>query len=262
MKVSHRTPGTPVIASLALIFGAAALLLFPTPASAEITNGDYENGWYTDGDDYVPCWWTKYETFSGGYPETSIITSSNDNGPSLPGTLSVHWSRTGGGSSGDWTVIEQELALDIPPCGELWFCIDIMAIYHDLGGSGWTPENWEFPVTLMVFFTDVGGVARFWQFGWYIWIDDATGPAPNGYVIPSGLGIVYSKQVLAGVWYAEGFDLLAQLRTLAEPQTITKIRVGGSGWDFEGKADNLRCSTVGPTRVESASWGSIKALYR
>lgn len=246
---------------LIAVTAAVVMLLAGTQADAEITHGSFEDGWYTDGDDLIPCWWTKFETQMGAGGEPTIIWQSLDNGPSEPGTLSVHWTRTGGGGSGDWTVIEQELNLNIQECGQLWLCVDIKAIYHNLGGSGWTPDNWEFPVTLLVYFTDTNGVDRYWQFGWYLWIDEATAPAPNGYVTPSGAGIVYSKQVQGGVWHAEGFNLLAHLRTLAEPQTITKIRIGGTGWDFEGKADNIRMSVVGPTLAQPTTWGSLKALY-
>jgi hypothetical protein len=113
----------------------------------------------------------------------------------------------------------------------------------------------------VIYFTDTNGIARYWQFGWYCWIDGATGPPPWGYITPDGLGIVYSTQVACGSWYPWSFNLLAELNSLAPPRTIDKIRVGGSGWDFEGLADNI--VIVGnPTSVASTSWGTVKALFR
>ena len=39
------------------------------------------------------------------------------------------------------------------------------------------------------------------------------------------------------MWTSHSFDLLSQLNN---PKTINKIRVGGSGWNFEGKVDNVQ----------------------
>ncbi len=199
-------------------------------------NGHFEDGFYADADDMIPNRWTKLETNPS---ETTIIYEDLDNGPSFPGTSSTAWERLDGGVSGDWTTIEQDMDLDVSGPADVSLELDVKALHHNLGGSGWTEDEWEYPVTLRISYTDVDGFAKTWVHGWYIWIDEETGPPPDGAVVNDGNTIVYSKQIDADVWYPESFDLIGELSTLSPPATIDRIRLGGAGWDFGGKADNV-----------------------
>jgi hypothetical protein len=117
--------------------------------------------------------------------------------------------------------------------------IDVKAFSHNLGGSGITPQDWEYPVTVVIYYTDTGGTPRYWQWGWYLWIDESTGPPPNHKQV-TGNGVVTAQQIPAGLWVLNSFNLLTEL---TNPATISSIRVAGSGWDFAGRADNvqIRC---------------------
>ncbi|MGB8657082.1 MAG: dockerin type I domain-containing protein [Candidatus Zixiibacteriota bacterium] len=205
-------------------------------AADAVTNGNYEGGFFVDGDDQVPNGWIKYETFSGGSGETSILSQAGDNGPTLAGSSSLNWVRSNDNMSGDWTACDQFLNYDVTNCNTLTLTIDVKAFSHSLGGSGYTPEDWEYPVTVVVYYTDTGGTQRYWQWGWYLWIDSQTAPRPDHEQV-SGNGVVTGQQIPTNQWVANSFNLLTEL---TNPKTITKIRVGGSGWDFEGRADNVQ----------------------
>ncbi len=236
-----------------LVLGVVVISLIWVGANAQtniVTNGDFEGGFTPDGTgDVIPNGWAKFETSPG---ENSTLDSAIDNGPTLPGYRSLDWVRTGGGMSGDWTTCEQILNYDVSNCLSLTLTIDVKAFSHNLGGSGWTVHEFEYPVTIVVYYTDTGGTQRFWQWGWYLWIDAETGPRPDHTSVP-GNGIVTGQQIPANTWVPNSFNLLSEL---TNPQTIDKIRVGGSGWDFEGRADNVQilCGAAIPTLTE---WGLI-----
>lgn len=209
-----------------------------------LTNGDFEGGFTPDGTgDMIPTGWTKYETFSGGPGETSTLYKASDNGPRLPGISALGWLRSNGGVSGDWTACEQTLNYDVSACSCVTMTIDVKVLGHNLGGSGTTATEFEFPVTVVVYYTDNGGIQRYWQYGWYEWIDAATGPNPNHKAVP-GNGVVTGLQVADSVWIMNSFDLMTELQN---PVTIDKIRVGGSGWNFEGMADNIQILGCAPS---------------
>jgi hypothetical protein len=248
-----------------LLATAAAVLLLTAPAGSTnvFHNGDFEGGFDAIDDDLCPVSWTILETWWGTLDEGSVVTSAQDNGPTMPGSWSTSWHRWNSGPSGDWTGIEQVCnpMINVSQVEFLGLTLDVKVLYHDLGGSGQTADDWEYPVSIVVYFTDDGDRERYWQHGYYEWIDGATEPAPHGEIVAGGDGIVYSTQVPADTWVPQSFDLLAQMRTLAEPKAITKIRIGGAGWNFEGQVDNVGFF-VRPTPVLGASFGAIKALYR
>ena len=124
-----------------------------------VTNGDFEGGFTADADDQIPNGWTKLETSEP--PENSTIWWANDNGPTLAGSKSLDWVRWNGGMSGDWTACEQTLNYNVTACATLTLAIDVKAFSHNLGGSGWTPEDWEYPVTIVVYYTDTQGIQRY-----------------------------------------------------------------------------------------------------
>ncbi|MGB8657579.1 MAG: hypothetical protein WCE90_07305 [Candidatus Zixiibacteriota bacterium] len=217
-----------------------------------VTNGDFEGGFTPDGTgDLIPNGWTKFETRPY---ENSTLNQANDSGPTLAGSWSLDWVRTGGGGSGDWTTCEQTLNYDVTNCNSLTMTIDVKAFSHNLGGSGWTAGEWEYPVAIVVYYTDTGGTQRFWQWGWYLWIDESTGPRPDHEPVP-GNGVVTGQQIPANQWVANSFNLLTEL---TNPKTINSIRVGGSGWDFEGRADNVQILCQGGLNIPTLTeWGLI-----
>lgn len=192
-----------------------------------------------------------------------MISVVADNGPSAAGGWCLHWVRPAGGSSGDWTSVYQDsLGINVGEFAAMALVIDVKVMSHSLGAGGYTSGRWEYPVTVSVKFNDTGGTHRFWQFGWWDWQDPGNPPPDpiNGLVVAGGTGIVLSRQVNAGAWYAESFSLIHELSKLAPPQTIKEVIVGGSGWSFEGHADNVMI--CGATPVEPVSWTAIKSMFR
>lgn len=228
-----------------------------------ILNGDFEGPFIPQGDDLVPEHWVLSE--SPPEPgEISILTSSPDNGPALPGKTSVEWSRTNSQPKGDGTGIIQQFdpPIDVTQLTEpLLLNLDVKAISHNLCGGGWYFSRPEFPVRLDIFFWDQSDALKYWSYGWYIWTEPSCPAPPWGFIVPDGNGIVFSEQIPAGVWWSATFDVLAQLRTLAEPKSIYSVQLVGAGWDFDGAADNIRFAE-GPTSVAQTTWGSVKSLYR
>ncbi|MCK4224321.1 MAG: hypothetical protein KAX39_04010 [candidate division Zixibacteria bacterium] len=237
-----------------LILGIVVISLIWSGVSAQtniVTNGDFEGGFTPDGTgDLIPNGWTKHETSPG---ENSTLNQANDNGPTLTGSWSLDWVRSSGGSSGDWTTCVQILNYDVTNCLSLTLTIDVKAFSHNLGGSGWTPAESEYPVTIRVHYTDTQGTNRYWQWGWYIWIDAQTGPRPDHTPVPNN-GVVTGQQIPANTWVPNSLDLLSEL---IDPETITMIKVGGSGWDFEGRADNVQILCEEGAIPTLTEWGLI-----
>jgi hypothetical protein len=250
-----------LVVTLLVLFGGATPATEPTELL--VVNGHFEAGTYPSGDDQVPNGWKKYETQWGGGGETTVISVVADNGPSASGSSCLQWNRPNGGSSGDWTAVYQDsLGINVAEFAAMALVIDVKVMNHDLEAGGWTPERWEYPVTILIKFNDTGGTHRFWQFGWWDW-QNAGNPPPNditGLVVAGGTGLVQSRWVPAGAWVVQSFSLVYELSKLAPPQTIKEVLVGGSGWSFQGRADNVMI--CGATPVEATSWSAIKAMFR
>jgi hypothetical protein len=252
-----------MLAFALVLSGGIVMVAWADPMDLLVVNGHFEAGTYADGDDQIPTSWEKHETQAGGGGETSIISVIADNGPSASGVSCLHWVRTNGGASGDWSAVYQDdLGIDVSHFAAMALVIDVKVISHDLEAGGWTSDRWEYPVTVIVKFDDTGGTHRFWQFGWWDWQNPGNPPPDDiaGQVVAGGTGIVQSRQVPAGTWVVQSFSLVHELNKLAPPQTIKQILVGGSGWSFEGCADNVMI--CGATPVEAVSWSTIKSMFR
>ena len=76
-----------------------------------------------------------------------------------------------------------------------------------------------------MFYEDSSGSPRSWTWGWY--------------VDPPGTGTNTSPNETAvdpATWVHVNFDILDQL---SDARSITRLRVGGSGWNFVSAADNV-----------------------
>ncbi len=262
MNVSHETRA--VGNCCALLAGAALCVLGGLAGGAQaagLVNWDFEGGWTAMapnppgvdlGADNVPSNWTRVETFTGFVPgggpapETSVITVVADNGPSAAGTNALQCTRQEGqqgASSGDWTAVQQNVSIDASLCASLSLQIDTKVIAHNLPAGGWAVPAFEWPVVLEIEYTKQGGGSQIWRYGWYLNPPGDLGGSPAN---DPGQGLIafYNDMVVPqNVWVATTFNLFNELPQLA---TIDRIRVGGSGWNFEGRADNLiiRCTPV------------------
>jgi hypothetical protein len=225
---------------LVLAVNLLSVVGIATAADNLITNGDFEGLFTPDGSgDSIPAAWAKFETRDS---EGSIIEPDASNGPSLPGNGSFRFRRPSGGTSADWTTLEQSLTIDTPQYGALSLALDVKVVSHDLHAGGWTAPAFEWPVLVQIEYTLLSDPAQtqIWRHGWYLDPPGDVGGAggspaddPGGGIIP-----VYQDTLASsGVWVSATFDLLAELPDL---NMITKIRVGGSGWSYEGFVDNIQ----------------------
>lgn len=258
---------TIVLVSMALSLWAAPLVSAQTNL---ITNGDFEGGFTSVSNpdpldalgtpDGIPNGWTGYETFTGGVQEYSTLLLWPDNGPSLPGVNCLSSIRTAGGSSGDWTAIYQDLDIDASDCSALALNMDVKVFVHNLEAGGWVAPAFEWPVIVQISYTTTGGGTQVWRHGWYL---TPPGDAVSGPIDDPGTGLIpifNDEQVAQGVWDINSFNLLAELPQL---DTINRIYVGSSGWDFEGQVDNVEilCTPRVPPGVPTLSqWGIIALI--
>lgn len=265
MRKSRFCLVTTVLVGMALSLWAAPVVIAQTNL---VTNGDFEGGFTflanpsqpLDGGtpDGIPSGWTRYETFTGG-AEISLLNPgpAGDNGPSLPGANSLMSTRAQGGMSGDWTAIYQDLDIDASDCSALTLNMDVKVLSHNLEAGGWVAPAFEWPVIVQISYTTTGGGTQVWRHGWYL---NPPGDAVSGPIDDPGTGLIpifNDEQVAQGVWDANSFDLLAEL---PQVDTITRIYVGGSGWDFEGQIDNVEiiCMPRVPPGIPTLSqWGII-----
>jgi len=259
---------TIVLVSMALSLWAAPLVIAQTNL---VTNGDFEGGFTTTANpsqpldlvpfDDIPNGWTRYETFTGGMELSSLSPGpAGDNGPSLPGANSLLSTRVVGMASGDWTAVYQDLDIDASDCSALTLNMDVKVISHNLEAGGWVAPAFEWPVIVQISYTTTGGGTQVWRHGWYL---TPPGDAVSGPIDDPGTGLIpifNDEQVTQGVWDANSFNLFAELPRL---DTITRIYVGGSGWDFEGQVDNVEiiCTPRVPPGVPTLSqWGIIAMI--
>lgn len=245
---------------------AACWVTLPVRGAVEfVTNGTFEGGFgamipagpLDVGPDVVPLGWNRVETFSGGVPEVSSVLVVGDNGPSAPGALCTEFRRTAGdNASGDWTAVEQPLAINAAQYQSLTLSLDVKVLQHNLVAGGWVAPAFEWPVTVQIDYLDTGGVGQIWRHGWYL-AQPGDGP-PGPINDPGGGTIPFYNDLLVpqNVWVPNAFNLFVELPGVA---SITKLRVGGSGWLFEGRADNLSLLGV-PAQVPIPEPGTLVLL--
>jgi hypothetical protein len=236
------------------------LLAFPAGATELLTNGTFEGGFTVLAPHHIPVGWTLLET--RGLPaENSLVFDIALNGPSQPGASAWEFFRDEPGlQTGDWTTIEQALAIPVAQYQTLTLKADVQVLSHDLEAGGWVIPAFEWPAMVQIDYTDVLGQPQCWRHGWYL---SAPGDFVLGQVNDPGQGLipVYNDAMVPpNVWVTGTFNLFVEL---PQANTIDRIRVGGSGWDFHSFLDNVSLDGVlKPVSVDALSWAGVKALYR
>ena len=133
-----------------------------------------------------------------------------------------------------------------------------MVITHNLWAGGWVAPAFEWPVIVQITYTTTGGATQVWRHGWYL---DPPGDVGGGSPANDpGTGLIpFCNDTLVpqGAWVPNTFDLLVEL---PQVDTIDRIYVGGSGWDFEGQVDNvgiLCMKKPGPMVPAVSFWGAL-----
>ena len=152
----------------------------------------------------------------------------------------------GDNGSGDFTSVYQPLDIVLDDYAALDLSLDVMVIWHNLQAGGWSQPSFEWPVVAQIAYLDDAGTVRFWRYGWYVM------PPGDGYIIDDPgddlIPVYNDRLVTAGVWASGQFDLLQEL----PPQAVKVLGllVGGSGWKFQGCADNVSLQgTLKPLEV-------------
>ncbi len=161
----------------------------------------------------------------------------------------VEFKRTDGKSDGSHVGIHQDVYIDLSKHEALYLQLDVKSIEHSLEGSGWSGGG-ENPVCIELGFLDQKGEPHRWIHGFYHKGQDRyttsikiqqnewfTYTSPNLKEIIPLCG--YEKNVHDD-WFGVA---LHRYDPDLEPRVITRILLRGSGWDFTGRADNLRFTT-------------------
>jgi hypothetical protein len=126
-------------------------------------------------------------------------------------------SRTDSGNDGGMSAVSQSLDLSTEQLDKLSLGLVAAIDSQDLSGDGW--YDGETPVFVTIDYTTTGGAARTWTHG--LMISGPVNYPTRDQLIPSGQ------------WYSwESPDLLTELPDL---DRITKVTIGGSGWDFQSR---------------------------
>lgn len=191
-----------------------------------VTNGGFEDG--LNG-------WT---TGSGGPGYYSHVVV--DDGTEHPDAL--EYKRWGSGANGASVGAWQDLDILVSDYDSLYLELDVEVISNSLQDSGWWSYQYggygEFPVAVFVRYEDSDGSIWNWNYNFFP-SDD------NEYFGRTNFGYVDRS-----VWYHYVSPNLADVTTTLTgphnqpissptPYRITSISVGGTGWDFNGRIDNV-----------------------
>jgi hypothetical protein len=142
-----------------------------------------------------------------------------------------------GGSTG----VYQNLDVNVDECSELYLETDVKVISNWLGDSGWWSYYrggiGEFPAHIIMTYKDRDGKSWLWTHG-FLPVKDRWGR--KNYDV-----------VTRNVWYHYKSPNLVNVTTTVTrpynkpipsptPAKITRIWIGGNGWDFKGRYDNVK----------------------
>ncbi len=190
-----------------------------------VTNGDFEAG--------MPPW-VQYTPPIGGTLTLEVVTAD--------GSKRLHYVRTGsGGVGGEINVYQAFEALNTAPYSEIYLECDVKLVSHTLTNSGtWSYDNGgygEWPGDIRIEFVDTTGETYDWNNGFADFEDFYE--RTNYTQIPLGVWYHYRSPNLKNVTTTKTGPHNAPIPS-GTPAQISKVKVGGSGWDFEGYFDNVK----------------------
>ncbi|MDO8737193.1 MAG: hypothetical protein Q7K29_08975 [Thermoleophilia bacterium] len=125
--------------------------------------------------------------------------------------------RANSGNDGGMSAVSQSLDMSTGDASKLSLRLVGAIDTQDLSGDGW--YDGETPLFVTIDYTSAGGAARTWTHG--LMVSGPVNYPARDQVIPSGQWYTYDSP-----------DLMAELPDL---ERITKVTIGGSGWDFRSR---------------------------
>ena len=138
----------------------------------------------------------------------------------------LNWDTRPGGTNtvGNAIGATQTLNTDVSGYTSLIFKADVMPVYQSKASPGTWLGGLEYPVHIKIDYTDTGGTARDFQYGFYY----------SG----NGSGTVPGTFVAQNTWYSyTSPDLLGLTYT---PKTIDEVHIYGNDLNYAGSADNVQ----------------------
>jgi hypothetical protein len=163
----------------------------------------------------------------------------------------VEFRRSGGGVEGSIFGLAQDIYIDLDKYDELYLKLDVKAVYQSLTGGGWAGSA-EYPVIVELAFLDQNGIGYKWRHGFYYKDEskykDCTKIPQNewfSYTSPDlkGMVPVCADPALVADAKDWGGWIYHEYKPPVIPKAITRILIFGGGWDFVGRADNIRFET-------------------
>jgi len=186
----------------------------PTVIYPYLFNGDFSYG--LDG-------WEKWHS-SNVDDEWKIEVEPTDN----PYTNVLNFERSHSSNDGGVVTVLQRLNFDVSGYEQLYLKADVKVVSNTLQGSGWWSDVYnqagEYPVHLFVYYNDSNNQQHLWSWGF---LTEQNVNKKTNYNV-----------VKAGEWYSFTSQNLMELDP--KPKIVTIVRVGGNGWDFHGKVDNVQ----------------------
>jgi hypothetical protein len=192
--------------ALAIRIGIVTALGIATTGKAQtvvnlITNGDFSAGF--------SGWTPGYGPFYG------LVEVDNEQ---------LHWQQPSG-VGGNAAGASQDMNVDVSEFDSLIFKCDVVPMQQNLTAPGY--YGVEYPAQISITYIDGAGSTNAFRHGFHY---------DPEYDLPSA--IIPGTFVARNTWYSYQTDDLLKLPI--KPQTIINVRVYGSGWSYEGKADNVQ----------------------
>jgi len=174
----------------------------PLPGRELLANGDFEAG--LNG-------WQVVDIKKRGVNTVQVVSDAACG-------QALAFSRTDSRNDGGMSAVSQDLTVNRAGLNALYLRLVGAIDSQDLDGDGW--YGGETPLLVTIDYKTAGGQAKTWTHGFMAY--GAVNYPERDQLIPGG-----------GQWYS--WDCPELLATLPDLETVNRITIGGSGWDFRSR---------------------------
>jgi hypothetical protein len=196
-----------------------------------ITNGDFEKN--------LDSWEVGHSLDRQGSLWNCQIVYDEDKKSNV-----IQFKRSGSKNDGSSAGISQDVFIDLSQYDDVRLRLDVMPMFQSLVGGGWV--GGEYPIMVQIAFIDQRGEPQTWTYGF---LYDGEFQYENVTRVEQNAWFKYTspnlKEVLPDCADAQRvYDMRVIMKSHEYkppviPTYITRILVYGSGWDFQGRADNV-----------------------